>query len=333
MKIAFVEPHLGVYGGIRRILEFSNRFVDRGEDVTVFHPSGAPCTWMECRARVRPTVELFRSDFDVVIFNDPPDYRLVRRARARLKVFYVLELYDKDRLREWNPKILWPRKGRMLSLKRALQMPFLMVANATWIQRWLADHLALESELVLGGVNRELFHPVPGARRATLTFTLLCSGDPREHKGTPTILEAVARLQRAHPEVVLETYHGRGIAQSDMAACYARADLFVDAQWHAGWNNPVIEAMACGTPVVCSDIGGVADFAFHERTALVVPARDVDAFASAIARMVEAPELRASLAANALREVERFDWDAAVERFLVLLYAKTGLARAQAGTA
>jgi glycosyltransferase involved in cell wall biosynthesis len=333
MKIAFVEPHLGVYGGIRRILEFANRFTDRGEDVTVFHPTGAPCTWMGCRARVRPIVELFQSEFDVVVFNDPPDYRLVRRARAALKVFYILELYDKDRLREWNPKILWPRKGRMLSLKRALQMPFLMVANATWIQRWLAENLRMESELVLGGVNRELFHPVPGARTHTGSFAVLCSGDRREHKGTATVMDAVARVQRTHPEVALETYHGKGIAQADMAAHYARADLFVDAQWHAGWNNPVIEAMACGTPVVCSDIGGVEDFAHHERTALVVPPRDAEAFATAIARMAASPALRAELAANALSEVDRFDWDAAVERFLSLLYQKSGCARAPVTTA
>jgi len=330
MKIAFVEPHLGVYGGIRRILEFANRFTDRGEDVTVFHPTGAPCTWMPCRARVRPTVELFRDDFDVIIFNNPPDYRLVRRARATLKVFYILELYDKDRLREWNPKILWPRKGRMLSLKRALQMPFLMVANATWIQRWLVENLRMESELVFGGVNRDLFHPVADTRRDAARFTVLCSGDQREHKGTKTVREAVALVQRTHPDVALETYHGQGIAQGDMAACYARADLFVDAQWHAGWNNPVIEAMACGTPVVCSDIGGVEDFAHNERTALVVPPRDADAFARAIARMIESPPLRATLVANALREIDRFDWDAAVERFLSLLYEKSGCTRTAA---
>jgi glycosyltransferase involved in cell wall biosynthesis len=324
MKIAFVEPHLGVYGGIRRILEFANRFVDRGADVTVFHPAGTPCAWMPCRARTRPTIELFRSDFDAVVFNDPPDYRLVRRARARLKVFYILELYDKDRLRKWNPKILWPRKGRMLALKRCLQMPFLLVANATWIQRWLFENLRLESELVLGGVNRDLFHPVPGARARGGGFVVLCSGDPREHKGTRTVFEAVERARRAHPEIALDTYHGKGIPQAEMAARYASADLFVDAQWHAGWNNPVVEAMACGTPVVCSDIGGVADFAFHERTALVVPPRDADAFANAIVRMAESPELCATLSANALREVERFDWDAAADRFLALLAAHSG---------
>jgi len=319
MKIAFVEPHLGVYGGIRRILEFSNRFVARGENVTIFHPSGVPCEWMACRARIRPTAELLDESFDAVIFNDPPDYRLVRRARAALKVFYILELYDKDRLLEWNPKILWPRKGRMMSLKRALQMPFLMVANATWIQRWLAQHMDLESELVLGGVNRDLFHPLPGARDTSGAFVVLCSGDRREHKGTGTVVGAIERVRERHANVVLETYHGKGIAQADMAECYARAHLFVDAQWHAGWNNPVIEAMACGTPVVCSDIGGVEDFAFHERTALLAAVRDTAGFASAIGRMIEGPELRDRLAAAALREVERFDWDAAVDRFLAVL--------------
>ena len=135
------------------------------------------------------------------------------------------------------------------------------------------------------------------------------------------MIDAVERVRARHPAIVLETYHGKGIAQSEMAAYYARAHLFVDAQWHAGWNNPVIEAMACGTPVVCSDIGGVADFAFHERTALLVPPRDVDGFAAAITRMVESSELRGRLSAGALREVERFDWDAAVDRFLTVLRA------------
>ena len=37
LSIGFIEPHLEVYGGIRRILEFSNRFVDRGHDVTIYN--------------------------------------------------------------------------------------------------------------------------------------------------------------------------------------------------------------------------------------------------------------------------------------------------------
>ncbi len=330
MKIAFVEPHLELYGGIRRIVEFANRFVDRGEDVTIFHPAGTPCAWMECRARVRPTAELSRTPLDAIIFNDPPDYRLVRRARATLKVFYILGLYEKETLRRWSPKMLWPRRGRMLMLKRALQLPFLHVSNSTWIQRWLLENLGLHTELVVGGIDRDLFHPVPGARETNRNFAVLCTGDPREFKDTRTVVDAIEIVMQTHAGVELRTYHGKGIAQRDMAATYAAADLFVDAQWHGGWNNPVLEAMACGTPVVCADIGGVSDFAFDERTALVVPPRNTGAFADAIARMIDSPDLRTRLSVAALQEVERFDWDTAVERFLSLLYERAGIARGAA---
>jgi glycosyltransferase involved in cell wall biosynthesis len=281
---------------------------------------------MECRAAVAPTSRLLEADHDVVIFNNPPDYRLARRARARLKVFYVLALYDRDRLKRFDPRIVWPKRGRMLSLKRCLQLPFLHVANATWMQRWLRENLGLEVELQLGGINRELFRPV-AADRDPAVLRILCSGDPREHKGAATVLEAVDRVREHVPNVTVDTYYGRGIPQSQMAQTYCAADLFVDAQWYAGWNNPVAEAMACGVPVVCSDIGGVEDFAFHERTALLAPARDVDAFARAIERMARSPKLRRSLAHNALEEVSRFDWDASTESFLDLLHHHAGLER------
>jgi glycosyltransferase involved in cell wall biosynthesis len=326
MRIAFVEPHLELYGGIRRVLEFANRWTDRGESVIIYHPTGEPCAWMECRAFTRPLRELGREAHDVVIFNNPPDYVRVRRARATVKVFYILELYDHDRLLRFDPRIFWPRKGRMLALKRTLQMPFIMVANATWIQSWLRQHMGLETELQFGGVNRELFHPVTRARADGAAFHILCSGDPREHKGTATIMEAIdnVRLERT---IVVDTYYGKGIPQERMAAAYAAADLFVDAQWHAGWNNPVIEAMACGTPVVCTDIGGVRDFAFHERTALLVPPRDPVAMAAAITRMIDDAPLRDRLALAAFEGVARFDWDRAAEEFLDRLYRHAGISR------
>jgi len=326
VRISFVEPHLKVYGGIRRIVEFANRFVDRGEDVTIYHPEGTPCDWLPCRARILPTSQLHESDHDVAIYNNPPDYPLVRRARARLKVFYILALYDRDQLKKFNPKIFWPKKGRMMALKRSLQMPFLHVSNATWMQRWLRENLNMETELQLGGVNHELFHPVPTVKDPDV-FRILCSGDTRAHKGTATIVKAVEIVQRKYPSVKLDTYHGKGIAQEDMAAEYGRADLFVDAQWYAGWNNPVVESMACGVPIVCSAIGGVEDFAVHEETALHAPARDVDAFAEAIDRLIASRELRESLVAAGLERVKAFEWDQAADQFLAMLYRRSGLSQ------
>lgn len=318
MKIAFIEPHLGLYGAIRRVMELSNRLVRRGQDVTLYHPTGEPCQWMHSDAKTRPTRELFQDQHDVVIFNDPPDYKLARKARAKLKVFYVLCLYEREKLKRFNPKIFWIRKGRTLSLKRALQMPFLKLANATWMRDYLAAELGMESHLLLGGINREVFHPMP-VPQAGDAFRILCSGDPRERKGTDTIVAAVEQVAATHPEVVLDTYHGKDTPQSGMAETYSRADLFVDAQRYAGWNNPVAEAMACGTPVVCTDIGGVADFAVHEDTALLVPVGDPQALVAAITRAIEDPGMRDRLKSNALNKISQFDWDESADNLLQIL--------------
>ena len=320
MKIAFVEPHLELYGGIRRILELSNRLIRLGEQVAIYHPTGKPCSWMENRAAARPLSDLFGTAHDVVIFNNPPDYRPVRKAAAGLKVFYILGLYNKNKLKRFNPKIFWPIKGRMMSLKRALQLPFLKISNSTWMQRYLREELSISSELVIGGVNREVFYPVDTGREPGV-FRILCSGDPREFKGTKTVNDAVNMVRSEYPDIVLNVYHGQNIPQSDMAAVYSSADLFLDGTWDtgSGWNNPVVEAMACRVPVVCTDIGGVADFAFDGDTALLVPPGDAAAMAESIRRLRRSEQLREELAGRAYRKVQEFDWDVSARRLRELL--------------
>ncbi len=325
MKVAFVEPHLGLFGGIRRILELANRLTDRGVDVTVFHPEGTPCEWMESHARVRPSVQLLDEPQDVVIYNDPnpEDFRLVRRASTRLRVFYVLELYETGLLPGFHPMIYRPRHQRTLYMKRSLKAGYLLLTNATWLSQFLHDRLGLDSTLLLGGVNREMFHPVE--REPDDVFRVLCSGDPRPRKGTEDIRAAVELARRTYPEIRLVTYHGRGVPQHEMARVYGAADLFVEASHQAGWNNPAAEAMACGIPLVCTDIGGVRDFAEHERTALLAPPGDVPAIAEAILRMVGDDALRARLAGAGLERIERFDWDRSADRLIEIL--ESALAR------
>ena len=78
-----------------------------------------------------------------------------------------------------------------MSIKRALQLPFIRIANATWMQRFIEDELGHPCLLLIGGVNRDVFRPV-GVPRDDSVFSVLCSGDLRERKGTDTIEEAMA---------------------------------------------------------------------------------------------------------------------------------------------
>ena len=318
MKISFVEPHLKLYGGIRRIIELANRLYEKGHDVTIFHSDGSDCKWMKCKMKIRKYEEVLTGEHDVVLFNDPPDYPIVKRVKAKLKVYYVLALYNKRLLKGIHPAIYLKRNRRVFLTRKSLKSPYLKLSNATWMYHWLKKNLSIESKLLIGGVNREMFHPVE-LKKNSNEIRILCSGDPRERKGTKTVFEAVKILKEKYPRIILDAYHGKQIPQDKMAEKYCSADIFVDGQWFAGWNNPVAEAMACGIPVVCTDMGGVKDFAFHEKTALLVPPKNTEAMASAIMRLISDDKLRNRLKENAIRQMDQFSWDKSAERLEKIL--------------
>src|SRR3972149_6940353 len=156
MKISFVEPHLKIYGGIRRILELSNRLTTMGHDVTIFHSDGSRPTWMECLAKTKSYKDFVVANHEVIIYNDPNpiDFELVKKAIAKLKVFYVLELYEKELLKGSNFKLYFPRYKHMRFMKKSLFSADLLLANATWEKEWLKENLDLDSQLLIGGINR-----------------------------------------------------------------------------------------------------------------------------------------------------------------------------------
>ncbi|MCK4994579.1 MAG: glycosyltransferase [Candidatus Omnitrophica bacterium] len=323
MKIGFIEPHLKIHGGIRRIIELSNHLVKRGHEVNIFHSDGASCKWMECRAKIKPYNAVLSETHDAIIYNDPNpiDFRLTERAEAKLKVYYVLGLYEQNLLTGINLKIYLPRNQRALLIKKSLQSSYLKLANSTWLHDWLKDNLNISSEILLGGVNTQFFRPVEIEKNKN-EIRILCSGGERVHEGMQTIVEAIKLVKKEESKIVLDTYHNKGIPQEEMAAKYSSADIFVDARWHGGWNNPVAEAMACKVPVICSDIGSVADFAFDERTALLVPVKDSKSMASAIIRLIQNKHLREKLTNNAYKHIQQFSWQKSAECFEKIIEKK-----------
>jgi len=320
MQISFIEPHLKIYGGIRRVVELSNRLTKRGHNVTIFHSDGSPCKWMECIAKVKSYEEVLQESHDVIIYNDPNpvDYKLVKKAKAKLKVFYVLGLGDRSLLKGINPEIYFRRNRRILQFKKLLRSPYLKLSCSTFVYHWLKENMHIDSKLLIGGVNTECFYPIDVKKKPD-EFRILCSGGHRKHEGTETVVEAVKIAKKQEPRIVLDSYHSKGIPQDKMAEKYCSADLFADGRWHGGWNNPVAEAMACKVPVVCTDIIGIRDFAFHEKTALLVPVRNSEAMARAILRMIRDKTLRETLRKHAYNHIRQFNWDKSTDKLQEIL--------------
>lgn len=106
---------------------------------------------------------------------------------------------------------------------------------------------------------------------------------------------------------------------SDVPALWRAVDIGVLASHEEGLPNSLLEGMAMGVPMVATKVGGVSDIATDNLDALLVPARDPDAMAAALAKLVTDPQLRWRLGQNAaLRIRQSFSLDACVNAYLRL---------------
>jgi glycosyltransferase involved in cell wall biosynthesis len=104
------------------------------------------------------------------------------------------------------------------------------------------------------------------------------------------------------------------IGHEDMPAVYSLAGGLLFPSYYESFGIPLVEAMACGCPVITSNAPACPEVVGH--AALVVDPDDVDALADAMIRLVRSPALRAELRSRGLARSARFSWDRGAEILL-----------------
>jgi glycosyltransferase involved in cell wall biosynthesis len=106
------------------------------------------------------------------------------------------------------------------------------------------------------------------------------------------------------------------VPDADLPALYNLADLFVYPSHYEGFGLPVLEAMACGTPVLCTDTSSLPEIAGH--AAWLVPTDDDEALTAALIHLLTEPERRRELSRRGPPQAARWTWDQAARRLLAV---------------
>jgi type III pantothenate kinase len=194
------------------------------------------------------------------------------------------------------------------------------------------------------GADLRLFTPdggtdgVPPRRRGVTRVA--CVGRLVERKGVGTVISALAAMgDRVPCELVIaggpdssamdrdpEVARLRALAEAEgvagrvhflgrldragTAAVMRSADVVASVPWYEPFGIVPIEAMACGTPVVASAVGGMIDTVVDGVTGLHVPPRDPERLADALAPLLADPDRRARLGRAGVERSRRlYDWD------------------------
>ena len=242
------------------------------------------------------------------------------------------------------------RKSRMRSLfrlclgmavRRSAAVITVSGASRDDIVRTLRLKPALAGRVrpVYNGVD-ERYTPPPAPLPPSRATTILYVGRLDPYKNVVTLVQAVAELKRRwgdrpvtlllvgpedprYPEAV-DTARALGIFDSvfpihgatdnDLLDLYREADVFVNPSRYEGFGLPMVEAMRCGTPVVCCEGGAQAEIS--DGSAEVVPPGDAHALADAIDRVVSDAGLRNRMVEEGLRRAADFSWEKTARKTL-----------------
>jgi glycosyltransferase involved in cell wall biosynthesis len=191
--------------------------------------------------------------------------------------------------------------------------------------------------VIHNGIDTDVFIP---KRDTSRSRTILWIGRYTPGKGVQYLIDAFARVVQRHPqahllmigdgpqmeeiqqkiqELGLSTYITQKtfVPNEDLPALYQSSDVFVLPSLSEGIPRTILESMACGTPIVCTDLPQLVDLV--KGAGLLVPTRNPEAIASAITKIFENPEFASELGKTGTERIDTYySWIDTVERTLSL---------------
>lgn len=342
MRISFILSSLWLSGGVRDIVEYANRLAERGHTIALVIPGGT--NDRDMASELHHAVQCIESEAPRL--NDASVFHQARLSWSMARAVPHSDLIISTHTPTTVPGFLSTRLLRKgipvwfyqdyLDMFRGRRLEQWLLRNAVrWhrltltISQYAADELSTYSpgniEVAhIGLSHAEVFQPVLMSERPVAPERrILFLGDMRPRKGLYDFLEAMAIVHAQIPNIRLwivskedcdiqselpfEYIHRP--SRQELARLYNACDVFVSASWWESLGIPALEAMASAAPVVLTQSGGVLDYARPGENCLMTPARDPEALAAAVLRVLGDPALAQQLSVNGPPTAAEFDWD------------------------
>lgn len=329
MRITLVLPFVNLTGGIRVLLDFANWLHDAGHRVTVVYPlwpyrfhftrsdqlrelskqlrTAPRVEWFDLRCRLRrvPCVtNVFLPRGDLVLTTSwPTVYDVTRLDASRGRKVHLVFHHESG-------------TGPEDRVSATYALPFHRIAFSRVVRDSIEARFGCEIHQVIpAAVDTALFFP--DGRPTRKTVLMLYHNDPR--KGADDGIEALALLRTRLPDVEIRmcgTVRPERLPSSipfdfrptdaELRRLYSSSTVFLYPSRYEGFGLPPLESMACGCPVVTTEVGAVSEFAADRRNALVVQPGDVRGLADRLEELLLNPQLRSELSQRGLETATRY---------------------------
>lgn len=226
-----------------------------------------------------------------------------------------------------DPNTLYPSRFKRFFARMVLSMADGAVFQTEDAKEWFPGRLQRKSKVIFNPVDNRFYQ----VKRAIQPRLLVASGRLHPQKNYPMMLKALAVVLETN-NVLLEIY-GKGALlpelqemvnqlgisdkvrfcgqSDDIPSVLSKADAFLLSSDYEGLPNGLMEAMAVGVPIVSTDCpcGGPKMLLGENERGLLVPVGDAKSMASAIKLLLDSPQLKEQVSANAKIYARQFSVD------------------------
>jgi len=345
------NPHAG--GAEVHLHEIFGRIAKQGHSVTLVcsqFRGGAPRDYIDGIRIIRIGMRnlfnfavplwylFFGAKYDVVIddVNKVPFYTPIYVRKPLLALFH--HLFGKSIFLETNPvPASYVYASEWLIPKIYRRVPIVAVSESTKSE--LVEQGIPEDniKIIHNSVDHSLYRP--NQNKNNLSFTIGFLGRIKKYKSIDHLLEAFDRMKVEIPDAKLviigdgdylpklraavSKMKYRGdieftgyVSGEEKVRRIQQMDVIINTSSKEGWGLTVIEANACGVPVIGADVPGLRDSIKDEETGLLYRYGDIEALTALLFRYYGDENLRNTLSKNAQKWAAGFNWDDASENFL-----------------
>jgi len=323
IKIIFVLQTLGLSGGIKIVFEHANRLPSDKFDVEVWGLDYHETPWaLDKSVKLRTFKNYERmiralepqEAIKVATWWETAFPVWISSVTNGIPVYFIQEIetwfYPNDVVAQSVVISCYRKEFRNLTTSQY---------NAEEIRS-----LGLKAAAVPCGFDDDIYRPLPGMKRKedmilgvgrkffqkNFDFTLAgwrAMGLKRPNLTLFGFEPEIARLDKKIKYVTKPT-------NEEVNELYNQATMFVQTSRHEGFCLPLLEAMATGAPVVCTDAHGNRDFCFDGKNCLMVEHDDVKGLSEALVRLMRDKPLRDKLGKAAKITARNYRWDVVIKK-------------------
>lgn len=283
MKIIYVTPQLGIGGGPKVIAEHVSHLCSYGQDAQVWSLTGCDFGWFHYPVPIR------RFTYPHQLVSELKKTEAIKIATTPITTEWVVEsCYPHDVYRHYyliqdEDEKTYEGKERGASYQRGL----LPLFEGTEMQKYMEDKYKVKGGQIGIGLDKRSFFDMKMERNRfrILTPYRPSSGGPNDLKGWDLARHVIKEMKHTsvRDKVSLVTYgiedgptdpapiphiHVKYPTDSHLAELYNTSGVFLSCSKHEGFGLPMLEAMACGLPVVCTDAFGNREFCTNKTSVL-----------------------------------------------------------------